>query len=346
VKQKKEQTKGQFKLIGKVKGIQNENALKEGTTKNDDPYKALSFFIETSPKNAIKVELFGMEREHVYFYSSKAKQSKKVAWDKRNSAIKEYKLIGTRMGLEKDGEKNKQVMMVEWDAIDYLVDHLKEGDSVFVNGTIDFQNYKDKEGNDKESKRYTLSGISRTKKPVDFDAEDFSEMASFEQDTVVTDVFVDEGKLTIGAKIIDYKGESVDTSFVVDPEHVIGKEKDGSPKTCKKLAQNMKKRLKWGDQIKLFGLCINAVEEVEVEAEVEEDDWGGEMPAGQGDTIRNYIQELRVTAVDSTSYEPKKYTEEDFFSQDEDNFGDDGDFDGDDFEGDDDIEDDDDLPFE
>lgn len=346
---KKEQTKGNFKLIGKVKGIENENALKEGTTKNDAPYKSLSFFVETSPTNAIKVEMFAMERDEVFFYSSKAKDTKRIPWDKRHNSIKEYKLIGTRMGLEKEkgSDKNKQVMMVEWDAVDYILDNLKDGDSVFVNGTIDFQNYKDQQGNDKESKRYTIQGISKTKKPVDFDADDFSEMASFEQDIVVTDVVVLEGKLHIGAKIIGYAGKNgqaiADTTFVVDPEADGGK--------YKKLANNMKKRLKWGDFIKVFGLCVNAVELQEVEVEAEEDDWGGEMPAGQGETIRNYIQELRVTAVDSTSYEPKKYTEEDFFSEDEDNFGDDEDFGddfGDDFDDDEDtgIDDDDDLPFE
>lgn len=340
-----EQTKGQFKLIGKVKGIENENALREGTTQKDDPYKSLSFFVETSPTNAIKVELFAMERPEVFFYSSKAKETKRVPWEKRNNSIKEFKLIGVRMGLEKDGDKNKQVMMVEWDAIDYMVDNLKDGDSVFVNGSIDFQNYKDQQGNEKESKRYTVSGISRTKKPVDFDAEDFSEMASFEQDIVVTDVVVLEGKLHIGAKIIGYKSKKgdqtiSDTTFVVDPEADGGK--------YKKLANNMKKRLKWGDFIKVFGLCVNAVELVEVEGEEEEDDWGGEMPAGQGETIRNYIQELRVTAVDSTTYEPKKYTEDDFFNEDEDNYGDDfSDDEGNDF-GDEDtgIDEDDDLPFE
>lgn len=338
-KTKLEQTKGQFKLMGKVKGIENENALREGTTTKDDPYKALSFFVETSPTNAIKVEIFAMERDNVYFYSSKHKDTKKVSWEDRHDNIAEYKLIGVRMGLEKDGnksDKNKQVMMVEWDAVDYIIDNLKDGDSVFVNGNMDYQQYQDQQGNWKESVRYTLGGISKTKKPVDFDAEDFKEMASFEQDIVVTEVSVVDGKLHVGAKIIDYRGDSVDASFVVDPS------------THKKLATNMKKRFKWGDFIKVFGLCVNAVELQEADTEEEEDDWGSEMPAGQGDVIRNYIQELRITAVDSTTYEPKKYTEEDFFSEDEENFGDD-DFDGDDF-GDEDedtgIDDDEDLPFD
>lgn len=343
-KNKKQETKGQYKLMGKVKGIENENALREGTTQKDVPYKSLSFFIETSPTNAIKVELFGMEREYVYFYSSKAKDTKKVPYSERLKSIDGYKLIGIRMGLEKElkGDKNKQVMMVEEDAIDYLLANLKDGDSVFVNGKMDFQQYKDQQGNWKETTKYILGGISKTKKEIDFDAEDFKEMASFEQDIVATDVTIFEERLHIGAKIINYKGDSVDTTFIVDPNAEGGK--------YKKLANNMKKRLKWGDAIKVFGVCLNKVELTEAEGEEAEDDWGGEMPSGQGDAIRNYIQELQVTAVDSTSYEPKKYTEEDFFSADEDSFGDDvaDDF-GDDF-GDDEgegtgIDEDDDLPF-
>jgi hypothetical protein len=327
---KKEQTKGIYKLAGKVKGINNDNALRDGVTRNDDPYKSLSFFVETSPTNAIKVELFGMERDNVIFWNSKEKDKKKarkdVPWDQRHESHAPFGLMGVRLGLEK-----KPVNMVEWDAIDYLVENLNDGDDVYVTGTIDFQQYQDQQGNWKESTRYTIGNVSTTKKPVDFDDEKFVEIAGFEQEIVVTDVAVtEESKLMIGAKVIDYKGEDTDTSFMVDPE------------THKKLANNLKKRLKWGDAIKVYGLCINAVETEEVAGEEEEDDWGSEMPAGMN-TIRNYIQELRITAVDSSTYEPKKYTEEDFFSEDEDNFGDDDTDLGDDF--DDDDFDDEDLPF-
>lgn len=339
-RKEKEQTRGQFKLIGKVKGISNENSLREGVTRNDDSYKSLSFFVETSPTNAIRVEMFGMERNEVYFYSSKHKKSKKVAWKNRNDSFPEYKLIGVRMGLEKDEKgANKQVMLVEYDAIDYIHTHLKDGDSVFVSGSIDFQSYVDRSGNEKESKRYTINSISLTKEPVDFHKEGFKEVASFEQEIVVTNTIIEGSKLYIGAKVINYKGEDTDTTFVVDTVAEGGK--------FAKLANNIKKRMKFGDFIKVFGVCKNEVILEEAEAEDDEDDWGGEKPAGM-EYIRNYIQELRITAVDSSTYEPKKYTEDDFYNEGEENFGDDFEespFEGDDFMDDFEDEDDDDLPF-
>ncbi len=57
-----EQTKGKFKLVGKVVGINNENAYREGITKNGEgsPFKSLAFFVQTSKENRVRVELFGI----------------------------------------------------------------------------------------------------------------------------------------------------------------------------------------------------------------------------------------------------------------------------------------------
>lgn len=345
---KLEQTKGQFKLMGKVKGIENENALREGTTKSDKPYKALSFFVETSPTNAIKVEMFAMERDVVYAYSSKAKETKKVNWADRHKNHNDYKVIGVRLGLEK-GEDGKNIVkqLVEWDAVEELTESLKDGDSVFVSGNIDFQQFKNKEGVLVESTKYQIGQVSKTKKPVDFDAEDFTEMSQFEQEVVITGAEIDKTdkenpKLMVTAKTINYKGEDTDTTFIVEA---------GKNDKLKKLATNMKKRFKFGDFIKVFGLCVNRTELEEAEESVEEDDWGGETDVKDSfnnNYIRNYIQELQITSVDSSTYEPKKYKEEDFFNEDEDSFGDDNvDLDGDDFSDEDTgMDDDDDLPFE
>jgi len=332
-----QQTKGQFKLRGKIKGIDNENALRTGDTQKGDSYKALSFFVETSPNNAVKVELFGMEREFVYFYSSKHKDTKKVKWADRDKAIKEYKLIGTKMGIELDeDDKVKNEMMVEWDAIDYMAKHLKEGMSVYVSGDLNFSTYENDQGETKNQVQNSIRNITLTKEPIDFEADDFKEMASFEQDIVVVDTIVDKesGKLNVMSKYINYKGDSVDNAFVVDINAEDGK--------YKKLANNMKKRFKFGDAIKVYGLILNMAVKKEVEADVEEDDWGGEKPAGM-DVTTEYVNEMRITAVDSSTYEPKKYTEEDFYSEDEANF------DGDDFADDEEFEDefsDEELPFD
>lgn len=337
-----EQTKGKFKLEGKIKGISNENALNEGFTSSDKPYKSLSFFIETSPINKVKVEMFAMEWEEVTAYSQKAKESKKIKWDKRHDNHGDYKVMGINMFLEPSGKgdgKHKRSVLVEWDAIDYILKNLKEGDSVRVNGEPSYQNYENQEGQKKESVRFTIRSISKTP-DIDFEAEGFKEVAIFEQEIVATDTMIDDEskKLFISAHTITYKGKETPTAtFVVDGNKL------------PKLANNMAKRLQFGDFIKVFGLIVNSSirEEAEPDEETvsDDDDWGGDNEIQSNfnqEYITTYINELQVTSVDSSLYEPKKYKDEDFFSKGQDAFDGNVDEEGDDFGEEDEIDD---LPF-
>lgn len=339
-----EQTKGKFKLEGKVVGISNtENAYHEGYTNSDKPYKSLSFFVQTSPDNKVKVELFGMERDEVTAYSQKAKESKKVKWANRHNDHKDFKVMGVNMFLEKGSDgKNKKTVLVEFDAIDYILKNLNEDDSVRVSGDLGFQNYENQQGEMKESVKFNIRSVSKLDKAIDFTEEDFKEVSMFEQEIVATETIVDTEakKLIIGSRTITYQGKETPTAtFVVDAEKL------------PKLANNMAKRLSFGDFIKVFGLVINKTvkEEAEVEADesLELDDWGGDddiKSSMETQYITNYINELQVTTVDSSTYKKGKYKEEDFFSKDEDAFN--GNLnDGDEFEDGEDEGEVDDLPF-
>lgn len=336
-----EQTKGQFQLVGIVKGIDDyENAVKEGTTRSDKPYKRLQFMVQTSEENIVPVEMFGMVRDEVIFYNMKEREKKKVSWENRAKSHKPFALMGINMGLEKDSKGNKvKKTLVEYDAIDYIAENLSDGDSVFVKGDIDFQEYENQEGKKVNAVKYVIRNVSKVKESVNFEAEDFKEKAMFEQEVVIWDTEKIDNKLMVYAKNIKYNGEHTDAEFVVDAEVDGGK--------FKKLASNMSKRLKTGDFIKLYGKVINRVElEEEEVTEEEPDDWGGDSEVEEEmnkNYIRNYIRELLVTSVDSTSYESSKYNEDDFLNEDEDNFGDD--FGEDIEEGEDVDEDEDDLPF-
>lgn len=340
-----EQTKGKIKVVGKVVGIKNENAFKEGFTKNDKPYKTISFFVETSNinkvQNRVKVELFGMEREHVFAYSQKAKDSKKVAWANRHDSHGDFKVMGVNMFIEDEEGSNKKLrkVQVEYDAIDYIHTNLKDGDVVRINGEIDFQEYENQQGEVQESKKFIIKSITKLDEELDYEAEDFKEVSQFEQDIVVTETMVDEDtkQLIINAKVIKYGGDHVNATFIVDGEKY------------PKLANNMGRRLSYGDFIKVYGLIINSAikEEAPVEEVMDDDDWGGDDEIKQdfeSSYVTNYIQELQITSVDTSSYEQKKYKEEDFLSEEEDIFNGDVSDSGDDF-ADDNEEEIDDLPF-
>lgn len=337
-----EQTKGKIKLVGRVKGIKNDNAMKEGfTAKSDKQYKSLSFFLETSSVNEVRVELFGMEREEVIAYSMKARQSKRIPWKNRKNDFGDYKVMGTGCYLEvdpQDSSKKLRQVLPEFDAVDYIRANLQDGDIVRINGEIDFQEYPNQQGVVVSSKKFVIKSITKLDQKLDFNAEDFKEESKFEHEIVINDVMMDEeaNRLHVNAKVIKYGGDIVDTSFAVD--------------TLKypKLAENMAKRFGFGDFIKVYGLIINSVvlkEAESIEEEAEEEDWGGDNEIKEdfnNNFIKDYIQELQITSVDSTTYEPKKYREEDLISEDEEAFN--GDINSDDTESFDEEEEE--LPFE
>jgi hypothetical protein len=330
-----EQTKGKIKIVGLVKGIQNENAFRDGYTKSEKKFKSLSFFVQTSSVNTVKVELFGSEKDVVYAYSQKKKESKQIEWAKRHDNHGDYKIMGVTMKLEK-GEDGKvvQKVMTEFDAVDYIQNHLKDGDVVRITGEIDFQEYENQQGTMVRSQRFVIKTITKLDQELDFESPDFKEESKFEQEIVVTETEVDNDnkKLYVHAKIIKRNGEHVDTTFTVDASKY------------PKLANNMAKRLSFGDFIKTYGLIINSVILTQSDESFDdEDDWGGDSSIKNDfNYIRDYIQELQITSVDSSTYEKAKYKEEDFVNEDEDAFN--GNVD-DDFSDDEEDEDFNDLPF-
>lgn len=314
-----EQTKGKIKLVGRVKGIGNDNSKKEGFTKSDKEYKSLQFFTETSGINQVRIELFGMERDEVIAYSNKAKKSKRVPWKNRKNDFDDYKVLGTGCYLEtdpQDSEKKLRMVLPEFDAVDYIKANLKDGDIVRVNGEIDFQEFEDKQGNTKSGTKFIIKSITKLDEKLDFKSSEFKEESKFEQEIVVTDVIMDDEtkRLLVNAKVIKYGGDAVDTSFTVDTEKY------------PKLAANMVKRFGFGDFIKVYGLIINSAIIKEADEDLsdiptDDDDWGGDEEIAkdfENNYMKEYIQELQITSVDSSTYEPKKYKEEDFMSEDED----------------------------
>ena len=324
---KLEETKGSFTLKGKIDGLASDYAVREGVTSTDKDYKALSFFVQTSPTNRVKVEMFGMERDVIY-YSSKAKQSKKVPFENRDKvSLKGYQLMG--VNINASGKKNDRKTLIEYDAVDYIREHFNDGDTVYIKGQLDFSEFENQHGEKINKTGFRLNSIKK-EADINFDADDFLPHAFFKQDIVVNELMEEDEKLFVHAKIIKYKGDLADATFVVDSERL------------KKFAKTLKKNLKFGDWINVKGWIVSETIETEEVEEQEDDDWGGETPDGMDNNyIKEYINELQIVNIDKESYDPKKYSEEDLFTKEEEDFGDDDV----DTEGEDDFEDDEELPF-
>jgi single-stranded DNA-binding protein len=331
-----EQTKGKFKVVGKIKGIDNEKAYRQGVTKNGDDYNSINFLIETAPNNTLAVELFGMKTDNVLVMNFKEKDKRKkkkyVDWDDRYEDHGDYELVGT-VTVKDDASKKKGDRLLQYEAVETIFENFEEGEWVECRGQIDFESWETDEGEVKTRYKLKMNMLVKIK-DRNFEDEKFKEVNEFAQTIVVTELEVDKesNRLIILAKIIDYQSNCIDTSLVIDIEKY------------KKLATNLKKRLKFGDQIRLVGKIRNETEFIQVEEEADdEEDWGGDSVSIEEEYQRNQIRELLVTGVVKKTHIEGKYTEEDLFNEDEENFG----SDEDDLEDDDDIEiDENDLPFD
>lgn len=345
-KEFKTQTKSYFKVEGKVTGIDRENAYREddvgeGKKSAGKSYRSIRFGVQTSLENTIYVELFGMEQDWVYPYSSKAKASKKIAFDQRNNPPSGYHIIGINMGLEKD-DKGKQVRksMVEYDAVEYIHSILTNGESVQITGKVEYGEYENKQGEMVQQTRFVIGSIFVMDKEIDFEAEDFKEVSVFDQEFVYVDSEFDKesGKRFVTARVIGYADKFQDVTLVVEASKSEG---------LKKLSDKIGK-LKFGDFLKVIGKAVNRVDLVEAPEIEDGDDWGGEDVDGYNrDSVKSYTNELQITKVDPASFKAKMYKEEDFIVDD---LIDDGDIENEDNPFSDDNDDDnfgdDDLPFD
>lgn len=297
------ETKGQFRLRGKVSGTTRDSFFKEIETKNKKMMYMLQFGCQVDTDSTVYVDLNGMERDKAYFYKRPAEKGgkgevKEVAWSQRNTFDEEgFELIGIRVGLEKyiddkGKERNKIETFTEMDACDSLAEKLIEGESVFVRGNIEFSSFKNKKDEITRSSKFVPSQIYSAT-DIDFEDEEFVPTRDFEQIIVFVgiqrnDEDKDDIKFLVEAKIVTY-------STIEDAEFVIRDEK---------LAKLFKKNLKPYTAIKVSGIINNKV----IIEEENEDEYWGEKSAF--DTVaKTFIRELEITGAVPSTIDKETYSE-------------------------------------
>ncbi|MEH6848074.1 hypothetical protein [Bacillus thuringiensis] len=311
---KLEQTKSKVKLQGVITRLStNDNACTMGKTATNKEYKSLRFMIKTADKdgtvNEVPVELFGMEQDNVYAYSRDKGEGQMFPFGNRNNLPDGYHMFGVRINLGEEGQN-----LHAYDAVDELFNNLQDGMEVYMNGHIELSKYKGKDEVEREQKRFVIESIGALKNGIDFESEEFVETAVFEQEMVIVDVDVDkkEKKAFVTGRTISYGDKFNDGSFVIN---------FGDDEELKDLAKIFSK-LGFGDFLKVHGTVINRAETVETEEE-EEPKLDKSNPfakhAGKEKhkslntrTTKNFINELRIEGVDASTFEKKKYKEEDF----------------------------------
>lgn len=331
-KTKLQETKGTFKVIGKVTRIDKDGAFKEEVMDKPDNknhgrlYRSLRFGVKTSPTNEIIVQTFDYEPEQVFLWNSKKKEQDSSykgdripfgTWEEQQDELREqgYVVLQSRIGLEYDEKgKLKTKGLPRFVASREIYENLNNGDSVVVEGTIRYSKYKNRNDEIVEQKNYTIEKVFRIK-DIDFEDEKFEEVSYFEQEMVFVDADLDkkEKKAYVTGRIIDFNGNFEDTQFVVN----FANEEGESDPAMLKLAQAFAKKMKFGDVINVFGDTINRVIVEEVEEEEDDDDdllaelGGRSKPKhAQSYVSRTYITEMSINGVDA--WKKEVYTEDDF----------------------------------
>lgn len=297
------QTKGTFQIKGIVIGSEKDSFYKETLTKTQKPFRKVNFGIKTDKESTIYIELTGMERDKVYFSKTTTTDGKKttevqdVAWKDRFKFNKEgFRLIGVNVGVtktvdQKGNEVNDKKMLTDYDATKEIGDNLKDDQSVFIRGNIDYSHFIGNNGEPKNAVKFIPNQVSLCK-DIDFEKEDFESVADFTQMIVFTGIEQDsndKSKFVVSAKIVNFNS-------IEEAEFII-RNKD--------LATLFKKNLKPYTSIKIWG---DIVVEKDTEQEEVSDSWGesNSMEKINSPTKR----ELVIVGADPKTIDKETYTEE------------------------------------
>lgn len=306
------ETKGIFKVTGKVNGTSKDKYYTNGLTKKGKVKMALKFGIKVDGEGrtvytCIEPRPKDPNNDKVYFYKKSSEKGKKgqtmpVVFSKRNEFNEEgFEQIGVKVGIkqfvdEKGQVKNNNINLFEENAIDYLKENLKEDQEVFARGDMDWSSYKNgNTGDIIRMTKYKITQISGLTKPLDFDKEGFVSMNDFKQKIIFMGIELDtsnkeDEKAILEAKIVTYNS-------IEDAEFVVRN---------KKLYKNLKK-LKPYTALDVFGKINNIIEK---EEEQEDDGWGSDNDSfGEGNNI-SFIKEMYVLGADPSTIDTETYTKQ------------------------------------
>ena len=310
--------RGTFKLVGKVKGVEDDRFFKAYTFDSGSQKNAMSFSIKTDKNNESYVNLEGwvckLAKFNKWDREAKKSLSRECSWEERFDFDEEGfdPSWGTR--LKMDNKKDSSITtLFQYDACDELKDSLKDDMSVFVEGATEFSHYT-KDGDVKRAKKLNITKMYRQEKDIDFESDKFKEENRFKQEFIFMGIEKElnpeddkaTGRFIVSAKVVT--NESVeDVEFVLEN---------------KKLAENLRKKVKPYTAITSIGRLVTRVED-DVEEVEEEDGWGDEKDMdGSGSTTR--YREWIITKVYQESIDTDTYSEEVLASitQAEDDYGD------------------------
>lgn len=319
-----EQTRGEFKIKGLVKGIDRDNAYEEGVRPDGRhagrTFRKLNLGVQTSEDNQLRLGMFSYEPDEVFLWNNEKRKKDKdykgerMPYDEYLQKKDILKANGTavlqaRIGVDTD-EDGKLIThgLTSYEASEEIYDNVDNDDSVYVEGQISYSEYKNRQGDMTTAVNYNINRLFKASNDFDLRAESYEKQDYYEQQFVYVDSMVDKSKkqLIVIGRIIDYRKNTVDTNFVINY---------GEDKSMSKLAENVRKKFKFGDLVTVFGQLVNRT--VEQDVEEEEDDLlsalGGKSQPSHAKRA-NFTYEREMTIDGVLEWERGFYTEDDFYN--------------------------------
>lgn len=304
-----QQTKHTFSMRGIITGMKSEKAYRSGTGKSGGKYNAAHFGLKINDNKVVYLDINGFPKNEVYYYKKSEVPGQKgdtvrVAWNNRDKAPGPgYNLMGIQITTERVDGNNTNKAFTEWDAVEHIHNNFHDGMSVYVGGNMVFSSYTDKNGDIHRKTQFVPTQIYFTE-PIDFNDSNFEEMAEFTTTNVFSNIEkeTDENGKDTGRFI--FEGYSIgynnieNISFIIEKNH-------------SKLANNIRKRMKPSDAMKMYGrVSITHMIEQVVD---DDDDWGNDPnerspmeTAVKAPSKTEYI----VYKVDGKTFDKETYSEE------------------------------------
>lgn len=297
-------TYGNFTLRGQVVWLDRNNAYDESTSGNGYLYRRIRFGVKTEEKNIVQVELFQTKFDTVTLQNKETKQrDKEVPYGEHHNLPEGYQLfMPIHLGIEQDEEGNNiKKQLIPFDAIKYIKENLKNGDTVFIFGSPRFSEYTNRDGNMISQVSFEPRGIYLTSTP--FEDEEFEGQSTFEQTIVLNALDLDKKvkKAYVSAFVIvrDF-GElkTIPVQFWIDGNKYLG------------LIKNLQK-LPFGTEIRVEGRIHS--KPVYTEVEEVDDSWGERSFSTTQQVISGVDKSMEITFANPNTIEESKYSHEDLF---------------------------------
>ena len=298
------ETKGFFQLKGIVSGTKKDGFYKELKTKSNKNMRFTNFGVSYEKEKTLYLNNQGMEQEYVYFSKKAEKKgekgdTQKVPWVDRFSFNRDgYRLIGNIIGVKKKVDEegktvNDSKVLTDFDTCKEISDNLKDGNSVFTKGNIDYSSYIDKNGDKRMSTKLVPTQVSLCA-DIDYDSDDYNVQSNFNQVIIFMGIEKekendkDTGRFVVSAKIVTWSNIE-DVEFIIENNN---------------LASMFKRNLKPYNSIKVSGKMISSV----AKETVDDDEWG------EGDVMERVVapakKEFIITGAKGSTVDRETYTEE------------------------------------